>query len=81
MYNAVFHSLKDLHPKSITFDNGAEFAKFRELEAALNATIYFADPHSPWQRGTISMTYFASISQRVVILKRSLRMILIMLLT
>lgn len=52
VYNAVFHSLKDLHPKSITFDNGAEFAKFRELEAALNATIYFADPHSPWQRGT-----------------------------
>lgn len=52
VYNAVFNALKDLQPKSITFDNGAEFAKFRELEKALNSTIYFADPHSPWQRGS-----------------------------
>lgn len=52
VYNAVYHALKDLKPKSITFDNGAEFAKFRELEKNLNATIFFADPHSPWQRGS-----------------------------
>lgn len=52
VYHAVFNALKDLHPKSITFDNGSEFAKFRELEAALDTTIYFADPHSPWQRGS-----------------------------
>lgn len=52
VYDAVYHALKNLKPKSITFDNGSEFAKFRELETALNATIYFADPHSPWQRGS-----------------------------
>lgn len=52
MYDAVCRALKDLKPKSITFDNGSEFAQFRELESALNTTIYFADPHAPWQRGT-----------------------------
>ena len=36
--------------KSITLDNGSEFAQFKELEKDLCATIYFADPHSPWQR-------------------------------
>jgi IS30 family transposase len=36
--------------KSITLDNGSEFARFREIEQNHNATVYFADPHSPWQR-------------------------------
>lgn len=38
--------------KSISLDNGAEFSEFRELESALTAPIYFAEPHKPWQRGT-----------------------------
>ena len=36
---------------SITLDNGSEFADFKNIEKDLNTTIYFADPHSPWQRG------------------------------
>ena len=43
---------KRIHPKTIVFDNGAEFAKFRELETTLQTSIYFADIHSPWQRGS-----------------------------
>ena len=43
---------KGSHPKTIVFDNGSEFAKFRELETALQTSIYFADIHSPWQRGS-----------------------------
>lgn len=39
--------------KSITLDNGSEFANFRRIEKTLNATVYFADAHSPWQRGSI----------------------------
>lgn len=38
--------------KSITFDNGSEFAGHRQLAKSLGVDIYFADPHSPWQRGT-----------------------------
>lgn len=37
--------------KTITFDNGKEFADFRRIERGLNTRVYFADPHSPWQRG------------------------------
>ena len=37
---------------SITLDNGSEFANFREFGRELEADIYFADPHSPWQRGS-----------------------------
>lgn len=36
---------------TITLDNGSEFADFKGIEEDLHTTIYFADPHSPWQRG------------------------------
>jgi transposase, IS30 family len=38
--------------RSITFDNGSEFAAFQALENSLGIQAYFTDPHSPWQRGT-----------------------------
>jgi len=37
--------------KTITLDNGTEFAHHKKLEEILQCTIYFADPYSPWQRG------------------------------
>jgi len=37
---------------SITLDNGSEFADFAQIKKNHNTTVYFADPHSPWQRGT-----------------------------
>jgi IS30 family transposase len=36
---------------SITFDNGAEFARCHRLEKHLDMTLYFADPGCPYQRG------------------------------
>ena len=44
--------LKDLPVKSISLDNGSEFAEFRALEKELHTQVYFAEPHKPWQRGT-----------------------------
>ncbi|HPY84614.1 MAG TPA: IS30 family transposase [Ruminococcus flavefaciens] len=41
----------DIPIKTITLDNGSEFADFLNIEKDLQTTIYFADPHSPWQRG------------------------------
>ena len=35
-----------------TFDNGKEFAKHKELKLKTGIEVYFADPYSPWQRGT-----------------------------
>lgn len=37
---------------TITSDNGTEFHGYSEIEAATGATVYFAHPHHPWQRGT-----------------------------
>jgi len=38
--------------KTLTVDNGKEFARFKELEEKTGLTVYFADPYSAWQRGT-----------------------------
>jgi transposase, IS30 family len=43
--------------KTITFDNGLEFARFAVLEKRMEQLkVYFADPHSPWQRPTVENT-------------------------
>jgi IS30 family transposase len=39
--------------KSITFDNGTEFHSYKELEKAFPVTCYFANPHHPWERGSV----------------------------
>lgn len=49
---AIFQSLAAKPVHTLTFDRGSEFAGFREIETALGTTVYFADPHSPWQRGS-----------------------------
>lgn len=38
--------------RSITFDNGTEFARCGRLEKHLGMKLYFADPGCPYQRGT-----------------------------
>jgi IS30 family transposase len=37
--------------KTLTVDNGKEFAQFKQLEKITGFSIYFADPYSAWQRG------------------------------
>ena len=37
--------------KTITFDNGGEFAGHKEVSKSLNCQIYFAKPYHSWQRG------------------------------
>jgi IS30 family transposase len=37
--------------KTITADNGKEFAYHEEITEALKAPVYFADPYCSWQRG------------------------------
>jgi IS30 family transposase len=53
--DAVIESLLDDPPswlKTITFDNGTEFARHQRIASALGVTIFFAAPYSSYQRGT-----------------------------
>jgi IS30 family transposase len=38
--------------KTITSDNGREFANHQSVEKKLQATFYFAHPFAAWERGT-----------------------------
>jgi IS30 family transposase len=52
---ATLDAMKNLPPeniKTMTFDNGKEFAGFKELEQGLNMTGFFARPYHSWERGT-----------------------------
>jgi IS30 family transposase len=48
----LFRKIPKSKRKTMTFDNGKEFAGFKELENAVGFCCYFADPYSSYQRGT-----------------------------
>lgn len=51
---AIVQSLSPIRArvKTLTFDNGLEFAQHGEVDQALQSISYFADPYASWQRGT-----------------------------
>ena len=52
---ATLDAMRQLPPekvKTMTFDNGKEFAGFKELERGLDMRSYFARPYHSWERGT-----------------------------
>ncbi len=54
VYNALEGWLKttsNIDLKTIVFDRGKEFSKWREIEALGKCEVYFSDPGSPGQRG------------------------------
>ena len=46
-----FCALPSQWRKTLTLDNGKEFAQFNRLEEAADIQVFFADPYSAWQRG------------------------------
>jgi IS30 family transposase len=49
---AAFQDLPADLRRTLTYDRGVEMARYAEIQVAIDAEVYFCDPHSPWQRGT-----------------------------
>ncbi len=69
---AILTKLMPLAPlvKTLTFDNGKEFAEHQRIDTALQSTTYFADPFASWQRG--SNENFNGLLRQYIPKKRSL---------
>jgi transposase, IS30 family len=48
----LFRRIPKSKRKTMTFDNGKDFAGFKALEKSVGFCCYFADPYSSYQRGT-----------------------------
>lgn len=49
---ATFRKLPRKLKKTMTYDNGSEFAEYLSIEEKLKMDIYFAHPYHSWERGT-----------------------------
>jgi IS30 family transposase len=49
---ARFATMPDQLRRSLTWDRGKELAQHAQLKIDTELEVYFADPHSPWQRAT-----------------------------
>jgi IS30 family transposase len=55
-FSAKLNSIAAPLRHSLTYDQGKEMARHRELTASTGVKVYFCDPHSPWQRGSCENT-------------------------
>jgi transposase, IS30 family len=50
---ALYRRLPRRLRRSVTFDNGSEFALHHQFAAHLRLKTFFCDPHAPWQKGGV----------------------------
>lgn len=55
-FTAKLNSIAAPMRQTLTYDQGREMARHRELARNTAMRVYFCDPHSPWQRGTCENT-------------------------
>lgn len=50
---AIIRALRKYRVKTITYDNGLEFARHAEVSAALGSEGFFCKPYSSWEKGGV----------------------------
>jgi IS30 family transposase len=53
--DAIIEQMSALPPwfaRTLTWDRGSELARHQRITTATGIAVYFANPHSPWQRGS-----------------------------
>ena len=48
----AFNTLPAHLRQTLTWDQGTELARHKEIALEARLQVYFCDPHSPWQRGS-----------------------------
>jgi IS30 family transposase len=51
-FERAFDQIPAALRKTLTYDRGTEMARHAELTRNTGIKVYFADPYSPWQRGS-----------------------------
>lgn len=53
---AIIQSLQPYRVRTITYDNGSEFAKFAEVCEATHSKAYFRNPYHAWEKPLVENT-------------------------
>ncbi|NTU41919.1 MAG: IS30 family transposase [Nitrospirales bacterium] len=51
-FSRIFNSVSEPMKKTMTYDRGKEMSQHKILTDRTGVAVFFADPHSPWQRGS-----------------------------
>ncbi|EHR53422.1 transposase, IS30 family [Saccharomonospora marina XMU15] len=59
--------------KTLTWDRGKELSGHAQFALDTGTKVFFADPHSPWQRGTNENTYWCRVIKAGLLRRETLR--------
>ena len=69
---AKIKTLPEMLRASLTWDQGPEMGKWKQVSVDADIDIFFCDPHAPWQRATNENTaYCGNTSRRAAISPRT----------
>ena len=55
-FSRILNRFQSQLRRSLTYDQGSEMCHHKLLTQATGVTVYFAHPHSPWERGIMENT-------------------------
>jgi transposase, IS30 family len=70
----VFTGMPARLRRTLTWDQGNEMFHHQRIENVTGLRIYFADPHSPWQRGSNENTYWCKVALLGLLRREGLRL-------